>query len=161
MGKRPIKIRTAKDAAAYYAPYIPLVMTAQGKNKMNGNYSMARASTRPAKALKRSPAIRYNEKEKKMGWFRRKFMEWSRQAWEDSNNDMCETTLVSESIQNLESKNYIQIKVHNASGGYIIEHRSYDYSKDSYCPPDLTVVHRDADIAEKIRDIIVMEGLKA
>ncbi len=104
---------------------------------------------------------------KKMNWFRKKFMEWSRQAWEDSKNensnrhDEVWDTEDGPAPAPLNSSCYVQFKLHHASGGFVVEHCSYDSESDRYVSPKLTVIHSDEDLGKRLKDIVFMEGLKS
>ena len=101
------------------------------------------------------------EKEKKMGWFKRKFAQWTREAWENARDE--DKTYAVDSVRShdsINSKTSVRFTVYPASGGFIIEH----YKQDRYHEhdgPTLTIVTSSEDIGQTVEHILAIEALKA
>jgi len=100
------------------------------------------------------------EKEKKMGWFKRKFAQWCREAWENSRDE--DRTYAVESVQSrsIDANKSIRFTLYPASGGYVIEHYKNDRMRDSD-GPTLTIVNNGDSIGQAIEHVIAIESLKA
>lgn len=122
-------------------------------------WSPAGMQSRPRRA---TPATQYvstkytGTKEKKMGWFRKKFMEWSRRAWEDSEVESVGPTSAYDQISGNSS---IRFTIYPASGGHIIEHHRQDRYRDS-SGPNLTIVSAGDDLGKAVEHIIAIEALR-
>lgn len=105
-------------------------------------------------------AIKYKvkrHKEKKMGWFRKKFNSWVRQAWNDA-QDVEEVAV--KSHDGVSGKSSIRFTIYAASGGYIIEHYKHDRYRESD-GPELTIVNNGESLGTAVEHILTMEALKA
>jgi len=100
------------------------------------------------------------EKEKKMGWLKRKFAQWCREAWENSRDE--DRTYAVESVQSrsIDASKSIRFTLYPASGGYVIEHYKNDRMRDSD-GPTLTIVNNGDSIGQAIEHAIAIESLKA
>jgi hypothetical protein len=100
------------------------------------------------------------EKEKKMGWLKRKFAQWCREAWENSRDE--DRTYAVESVQSrsIDANKSIRFTLYPASGGYVIEHYKNDRMRDSD-GPTLTIVNNGDSIGQAIEHVIAIESLKA
>ena len=98
------------------------------------------------------------EKEKKMGWLKRKFAQWCREAWENSRDEYA----VVDSVQSrsIDANKSIRFTLYPASGGYVIEHYKNDRMRDSD-GPTLTIVNNGDSIGQAIEHVIAIESLKA
>jgi hypothetical protein len=97
------------------------------------------------------------EKEKKMGWFKRKFAQWSREAWEDSQP---RDEVYAVSSRSIDASKSIRFTIYPASGGFVIEHYKNDRMRESD-GPTLTIVNNGDSIGEAIEHAIAIESLKA
>jgi hypothetical protein len=97
------------------------------------------------------------KKEKKMNWFRKKFAEWTRQAWEDARNEPMPPV----EQDSINGKTSIRFTIYPASGGYVIEHYKQDRYKDINTGPSLTIVSHGDSIGTAVDHIITMEALKS
>ena len=108
-------------------------------------------------------AIKYNavkiKEKKKMGWFRKKFNKWVREAWEDARNEPVDRDVI-KSQDSISGKSSVRFTVYPASGGYVIESYKQDRYKDSD-GPTLTIVNHGDDMGKAIEHIIAIEALKA
>jgi len=95
-------------------------------------------------------------KVKKMNWFKRKFAQWSREAWE--NSDTAEVAV--KSHEGVNAKTSMRFTVYPASGGYVIEHYKQDRYKDGDAP-SLTIVNNGDSIGTAVEHILAIEALKA
>ena len=98
------------------------------------------------------------EKEKKMGWFKRKFAQWSREAWEDGRSMVDSPTSVHSN--NIDAKTSMRFTVYPASGGYVIEHYKSERFKDGD-GPSLTLVNNGDSLGTAVEHILAVEALKA
>ena len=124
-------------------------------------YNRTIAGTPPSAGVFRLDTARtrkvQKEKEKKMGWFKRKFAQWSRAAWEESQMKNEVYPVVSRSIDASKS---IRFTIYPASGGFVIEHYKSDRMKESD-GPTLTIVNNGDSIGQAIEHAIAVESLKA
>jgi hypothetical protein len=97
------------------------------------------------------------EKEKKMGWLKRKFAKWSREAWEES---QMKDEVYPVSSRGIDANKSIRFTLYPASGGYVIEHYKNDRMRDSD-GPTLTIVNNGDSIGQAIEHVIAIESLKA
>lgn len=106
-------------------------------------------------------AIKYKvdskKKEKKMGWFKRKFAQWSREAWEQARKN---EEMVPSKHEGVSGKTSIRFTVYAASGGFIIEHYKQDRYRESD-GPELTIVNTGESLGTAVEHILTMESLKA
>lgn len=101
------------------------------------------------------------QKEKKMGWFRKKFNKWVRQAWEDNKaENYSNEAYIKTTSEGINGKTSIRFTVYPASGGYVIEHYKQDRYKDNE-GPSLTIVPNGESIGTVIEHTITMEALKS
>ena len=105
----------------------------------------------------------YDTKKKvKMGFFRRKFMEWSKRAWEDSKSgsyDNVSYDSVVKSDSSVDSEPQLNFKIYGATGGHVMEFRRYDKKTDRY-DNQLYVISTDDDMGERVARIVNMEMMK-
>jgi hypothetical protein len=99
------------------------------------------------------------KREKKMGWLKRKFAEWSREAWETSRSvDMVDSPV--RGHDSINGKTSVRFTVYPASGGFVIEHYKQDRFKDGD-GPSLTIVHNGDSLGTAVEHIITMEALRS
>ena len=101
------------------------------------------------------------EKEKKMGWLKRKFAKWVREAWENSRDE--DKTYAVDSVRpynGIDASKSIRFTIYPASGGYVIEHYKNERMRDSD-GPTLTIVNNGDSIGQAIEHAIAIESLKA
>jgi len=124
-------------------------------------YNRTIAGTLPSQTVFRLDSARNRkvrkEKEKKMGWFKRKFAQWTREAWETAQPRDEVYPVVSRGIDASKS---IRFTIYPASGGYVIEHYKNDRMKESD-GPTLTIVNNGDSIGQAIEHAIAIESLKA
>ena len=99
------------------------------------------------------------KKVKKMNWFKRKFAQWSREAWENSRNEEYVDTVVSRD-NSISGKTSVRFTIYPASGGYVIEHYKQDRYKEND-GPSLTIVNNGDSLGTAVEHILTMEALKA
>ena len=100
------------------------------------------------------------EKEKKMGWFKRKFAQWSREAWESARKEKAYATDSVRAHDGVNGKSSVRFTIHAASGGYVIEHYKQDRFKDGD-GPSLTIVNNGDSLGTVVEHILAMEALRA
>lgn len=102
----------------------------------------------------------YVKKEKKkMGWFRKKFNNWVRQAWDEAREESMVDT-VAKADSSISGKSSVRFTIYPASGGFIIEHYKQDRYKDSD-GPSLTIVNHGEDLGKAVEHVIALEALRA
>lgn len=101
-----------------------------------------------------------NKKEKKMGWIRKKFNSWVRQAWEDERKEEIYSTESVRPSESINGKTSVRFTIYPASGGYVIEHYKQDRYKDNE-GPSLTIVPNGESLGTAVEHTITMEALKA
>ena len=101
------------------------------------------------------------EKEKKMGWLKRKFAKWVREAWENSRDE--DKTYAVDSVRpfnGIDASKSIRFTIYPASGGYVIEHYKSERMREND-GPTLTIVNNGDSIGQAIEHAIAIESLKA
>ena len=125
-------------------------------------YNRTIAGTPPSQTVFRLDTARnrkvQKEKEKKMGWFKRKFAQWSREAWEESQSK--DEVYAVSSRTGIEASKSIRFTIYPASGGYVIEHYKNERMRESD-GPTLTIVNNGDSIGQAIEHAIAIETLKA
>ena len=123
-------------------------------------YNRTMAKTPPSAGVFRLDTARTRkvrkEKEKKMGWFKRKFAQWSREAWENVHD--VPTKLVERNSP--DAKTSIRFTIYPASGGFVVEHYKQDRYKDNE-GPSLTIVNNGESLGTAVEHILTIEALKA
>lgn len=126
-------------------------------------YNRTIAGTPPSAGVFRlnTPRTRLvqKEKEKKMGWLKRKFAKWSREAWENSRNSEVYTTDNVRVQDGINGKTSIRFTVYPASGGFVIEHYKQDRFKDGD-GPTLTIVNHGDELGKAVEHILAIEALR-
>jgi hypothetical protein len=134
-----------------------------GQTLGQAKYNRTIAGTPPSAGVFRLDTARTRkvrkEKEKKMGWFKRKFAQWSREAWEDGRTDKVDSDVV-RSHDGINGKSSVRFTIYPASGGFIIEHYKQERYKDSDGPL-LTIVNSGDDLGKAVEHIIAIEALRA
>ena len=97
------------------------------------------------------------ERKKKMGWFKKKFNGWVRQAWEDARADVDQPT--SMHSNNIDAKTSMRFTVYPASGGFVIEHYKSERFKDGD-GPTLTIVNHGEELGKAVEHILALEALR-
>lgn len=98
------------------------------------------------------------KKEKKMGWFRKKFNSWVRQAWEDARSETVDTDVI-RAHDGISGKTSVRFTVYPASGGFVIESYKQDRYKEND-GPTLTIVNHGDDLGKAVEHIIAIEALR-
>lgn len=97
------------------------------------------------------------KKEKKMGWLKRKFAQWSREAWEEARKY---EEVAPSRQEGVSGKSSVRFTIYAASGGYIIEHYKQDRYRESD-GPELTIVNNGDSLGTAVEHILTMEALKS
>ena len=101
------------------------------------------------------------EKEKKMGWFKKKFAKWVREAWENARDE--DRTYTADSLrphEGVNGKSSVRFTIYAAQGGHIIEYYKNDRYKE-HDGPELVIVNSDQTIGQAVEHILNMEALKS
>ena len=102
-----------------------------------------------------------NKKEKKMGWFKKKFAKWVREAWENARDE--DRTYTADSLrphEGVNGKSSVRFTIYAAQGGHIIEYYKNDRYKE-HDGPELVIVNGDQTIGQAVEHILTMEALKS
>ena len=100
------------------------------------------------------------KKKKKMGWLKKKFAQWSREAWENSRSDETYATDTIRAHDGINGKSSVRFTVYPASGGFVIESYKQDRYKEND-GPTLTIVNNGDSIGTAVEHILTMEALKS
>jgi len=98
------------------------------------------------------------KKEKKMGWFKRKFAKWVREAWDDARTETVDLDRVV-GHDSINGKSSVRFTVYPASGGFVIESYKQDRYKEND-GPTLTIVNHGDDLGKAVEHIIAIEALR-
>jgi hypothetical protein len=100
------------------------------------------------------------KKKVKMGFFRRKFMEWSKRAWEDSHESSSGVSVgVKSDLHRVDSEPQLNFKIYSATGGHIMEFTRYDRKTDRY-DNQLYIIPTTEDMGERVARVVNMEMMK-
>jgi hypothetical protein len=135
-----------------------------GQTLGQAKYNRTIAGTPPSAGVFRLDTARTRkvrkEKEKKMGWLKRKFAQWCREAWENSHDENRTYAVDVVQSRSIDASKSIRFTLYPASGGYVIEHYKNDRMRDSD-GPTLTIVTNGDSIGQAIEHVIAVESLKA
>lgn len=133
-------------------------MSTYNSNSPRGNVARAnrRVSSLYDNTIEPTPTVR---EKNKMGFFRRKFMEWSKRAWEDSKSEIYAGSIAVKSDNSIDAEPQLNFKIFGAMGGHVMEFRRYDRKTDRY-DNQLYVISTDDDIGERVARIVNMEMMK-
>lgn len=96
-----------------------------------------------------------------MGWFKRKFAQWAREAWENSSDGDKEVlNSVHPREVGVTGKSSIRFTIYAASGGHIIEYYKNDRYKE-HDGPELVIVNHGEELGKAVEHILTMEALKS
>ena len=104
-------------------------------------------------------AKKVKKEKKKMGWFKRKFAQWCREAWENSRTELVDHDVI-RAHDGISGKSSVRFTVYPASGGFVIESYKQDRYKEND-GPTLTIVNHGDDFGKAVEHILTMEALKA
>lgn len=116
-------------------------------------YARTIAGSRPSEIV-----FTGTNKEKKMGWFRKKFNGWVRQAWEDARSESVDRDVI-RAHDGISGKSSVRFTVYPASGGFVIESYKQDRYKEND-GPTLTIVNHGDDLGKAVEHIIAIEALR-
>ena len=136
-----------------------------GQTIANSAYARAIAGA-PANPIKINPVKHHRskygakkvKKEKKMGWFRKKFNSWVREAWEDARTESVDRDVI-RAHDGITGKSSVRFTVYPASGGFVIESYKQDRYKEND-GPTLTIVNHGDDLGKAVEHIIAIEALR-
>jgi hypothetical protein len=135
-----------------------------GQTLGQAKYNRTIAGTPPSAGVFRLDTARTRrvrkEKEKKMGWLKRKFAQWTREAWESADKAEVYATDSVRVQEGVNGKTSVRFTIYPASGGFVIEHYKQDRFKDGD-GPNLTIVNSSEDIGTAVEHILAIEALKA
>ena len=95
-----------------------------------------------------------------MKWFDKWFNNKVRQSWEQA-KEAKNMTLVSPSVDRSlgDHRSSMNVQIHSASGGYILEFTKYDRKRDEH-NRNLHIVTEEQNLGEAISQIITVEMLR-
>lgn len=135
-----------------------------GQTLGQAKYNRTMAGALPSQTVFRLDTARTRKvmkERKKMGWFKKKFNGWVRQAWENSRDE--DKSYVVDSVRpynGIDASKSIRFTIYPASGGYVIEHYKNERMRESDGPM-LTIVNNGDSIGQAIEHAIAIESLKA
>lgn len=96
-------------------------------------------------------------------WFKKKFREWSVEAW-NSDREVATPDKISSASMSIEPRSIhsdpvLNFTIYNAVGGKIVEFRYYDKRNDR-SSTQMYIIGKDDDFGEKIAKIATLEVLK-
>jgi hypothetical protein len=98
------------------------------------------------------------EKEKKMGWLKRKFAQWCREAWENSQDENRTYAVDSVISRDHNSDERITLRLDKAIGGHIVSVSKYNSKVDRH--RDNTYIIRDDDnLEEALTAVFIQEKI--
>jgi hypothetical protein len=98
------------------------------------------------------------EKEKKMGWLKRKFAQWCREAWENSQDENRTYAVDSVISRDHSSDERITLRLDKAIGGHIVSVSKYNSKVDRH--RDNTYIIRDDDnLEEALTAVFIQEKI--
>lgn len=100
------------------------------------------------------------KKVKKMGWFKRKFAQWSREAWETSRSEEVYATDTIRPHDGVNGKSSVRFTIYAAQGGHIIEYYKNDRYKE-HDGPELVIVNTGDSLGTAVEHILTLEALKS
>ena len=109
----------------------------------------------------RTRKVRKEKEKKKMGWVKRKFAQWCREAWENSRDE--DISYPVDSVrphEGVNGKSSIRFTIYAASGGHIIEYYKNDRYKE-HDGPELVIVNHGDELGKAVEHILTMEALKS
>ncbi len=116
--------------------------------------TMGYATITGAKQRAIRPARKIKRKEMKLTW-KQRFRNWL-------NNDINESDTISQDVieTNRLDSDGMRLQIYKASGGFVVETRSYDRQKDrSY--NSMHIITEDQDLGEALGKIVMMETLRS
>ncbi len=123
-------------------------------------YNRTIAGTLPSKIWPTTGYRTMKKKEKKMGWFKRKFAQWTREAWESAQVEEVYATDTIRSRESISGKSSVRFTIYAASGGHIIEYYKQDRHRDGD-GPELVIVNQGEELGKAVEHILTMEALKS
>jgi hypothetical protein len=125
---------------------------------MSGNWAVGKTVTMPrirgSRAIQNLNRIRPVKEKKMKRTLKERFRNWLF----DHDNDDHAQVYVDESVASLES-NGMRFQLYRATGGYVVEVRSYDENKDRNFN-SMYVITDDNDLGAELGKIVTMECLK-
>ncbi len=124
---------------------------------------MSGAKTSRGKQIAENSIKRARAKGKKMGWFKRKFAQWCREAWENSRNELDGLEVspsrdYAEDRHNRHSDERITLRLEKAIGGHIVTVSKYNGKIDRH--RENTYLIRDEDnLEEALTGVFISEKL--
>lgn len=126
-------------------------------------YNRTMAKTPPSAGVFRLDTARTRKvmkERKKMGWFKRKFAKWTREAWESAQKEEVYATDSVRPHEGVNGKSSIRFTIYAAQGGHIIEYYKNDRYKE-HDGPELVIVNQGEELGKAVEHILTMEALKS
>lgn len=127
-------------------------------------YNRTMAKTPPSAGVFRLDTARTRKvrkkKEKKMGWFKKKFAKWVREAWENARSEEVYATDTVRPHDGVSGKSSVRFTIYAAQGGHIIEYYKNDRYKE-HDGPELVIVNQGDELGKAVEHILTMEALKS
>ena len=92
-------------------------------------------------------------------WLKKKFRDWSKEAWDTDNGAIAVSSKGSVSRNQVEADPTLHFRVYGAVGGQIVEFSKYNKARDRH-ETDLYIIKKDEDFGERIAQIANLEIMK-
>jgi hypothetical protein len=116
------------------------------------------AKTKRGRQIANNSIKRARQKGKKMGWFKRKFAQWCREAWENSRDHELEVSSHDTITRERHSDERITLRLEKAIGGHIVTVSKYNGKIDRH--RENTYLIRDEDnLEEALTGVFISEKL--
>ena len=107
------------------------------------------------RAIANNSIKRARQKEKKMNWFKRKFAQWCREAWENSRDEEMVDTVVA---RERHSDERITLRLEKAIGGHIVTVSKYNGKVDRH-RENTYLVRDDDNLEEALTAVFIQEKI--
>ena len=112
------------------------------------------------RAIANNSIKRARQKEKKMNWFKRKFAQWCREAWENSRDELEVTPSrdYAEDRHNRHSDERITLRLEKAIGGHIVTVSKYNGKIDRH-RENTYLIREEDNLEEALTGVFISEKL--
>ena len=94
-----------------------------------------------------------------MSWFKRKFAQWSREAWESARGDKAVFINAADTEHRPDDDPILTFRIFSAANGQILEFRRYDRKSDRNTNTTY-IIEKDKDIGDYVNKCLTLELMK-
>ena len=94
-----------------------------------------------------------------MSWFKRKFAQWSREAWESNRGDIGIALKSIDCENRPEEDPILTFRIYSAANGQVLEFRRWDRKNDRNTNTTY-IIEKDKDIGEYVNKCLTLELMK-